>query len=150
MLLIAPTTLQRFYRKHGIKRKRVRQVKLLSATAQANFAQDKQRIIDAMEHARNQHMEVVYMDEVVFSKRGFPTHCYSRKGENITVNQKDVYSGFRTVLAAVNSAMGLVLIDSKEEVTNEKRIMEFIPKLSACLGGEPFALFMDNLSCHKT
>ena len=28
--------------------------------------------------------------------------------------------------------------------------MEYIPKLSMCMGGEPFALFMDNLICHKT
>ena len=90
------------------------------------------------------------MDEVVFSKRGFPTHCYSNKGLNITVKQRDVYSGFRTVIAAVNSDSGLVLIDSKEIVTNEERILEFIPKLSFCMGSEPFALFMDNLQPHKT
>ena len=66
------------------------------------------------------------------------------------MKQKDVYSGFRTVIAAVNSDFGLVLTDSKEIVTNEERILEFIPKLSFRMGGEPFALFMDNLSCHKT
>jgi len=43
------------------------------------------------------------------------------------VKQKDVYSGFRTVIAAVNSDFGLVLTDSKEIVTNEERILEFIP-----------------------
>ena len=95
-------------------------------------------------------MPIVYMDEVVFSKRGFPNRAYSNKGVNITVRQSDVYSGFRTVIAAVNSDMGLILTDSKEIVTNEERILEFIPKLSVCMGGEPFAMFMDNLICHKT
>ena len=87
-------------------------VKTLSMTAQDNFDANKQRILDKLRHARDTQMEVVYMDEVVFSKRGFPQRCYSKRGENITVNQKDVYSGYRTVIAAVNSGMGLILTDS--------------------------------------
>ena len=54
------------------------------------------------------------------------------------------------MIVAVNSDFGLILIDSKEIVTNEERILEFIPRLSGRMGGEPFALFMDNLICHKT
>ena len=87
-------------------------VKELSMKAQDEFYDNKQRIIDDLQHARDNLMQVVYMDEVVFSKRGFPTRCYSSKGVNITVKQRDVYSGFRTVIAAVNSDVGLVHIDS--------------------------------------
>ena len=148
--MIAPVTLTRLYAKHGVKRKKVRMIKELSLKAQNEFEDNKQRIISDLQHARDNQMQVVYMDEVVFSKRGFPTRCYSNKGVNTTVKQRDVYSGFRTVIAAVNSDFGLVLTDSKEIVTNEERILEFIPKLSLCMGSEAFALYMDNLKPHKT
>ena len=41
------------------------------------------------------------------------------------------------------------MTDSKEQCTNEERFLEFIPKLSTCMGGEPFALYLDQLSVHK-
>ena len=54
------------------------------------------------------------------------------------------------MIASVNSSMGLVLINNQEVITNEERILEYIPKLVECMGGDAFALFMDNLACHKT
>ena len=110
--MIAPTSLARFYCKNGVKRKRIKMTKQLSKFAKDNFDDNIQKILDSLQHARANQMEVVYMDEVVFSKRGFPQRCYSKRGVNISVKQKDVYSGFRTVIAAVNSSYGLLLIDS--------------------------------------
>ena len=45
--------------------------------------------------------------------------------------------------------MGLVLIKSEEVCTNEQRFLDFIPKLSECMGGAPFALYLDQLVVHK-
>ena len=44
--VIAATTLARFYKKHGVKRKRVKLAKELSLKAQEDFYDNKQRIID--------------------------------------------------------------------------------------------------------
>ena len=46
--VIAPTALERFYRKHGVKRKRVRMIKTLSMTAQDNFDDNRQKILDKL------------------------------------------------------------------------------------------------------
>ena len=46
--------------------------------------------------------------------------------------------------------MGLILIDSEEICTNEERFLAFIPKLVNAMGGDPFALYVDQLSVHKT
>ena len=94
-------------------------------------------------------MPVVYCDEVVFSKSSINKRTWSNRGVQFTTNQKEFYSGFRTVIAAVSSSMGLILIDSEEVCTNEERFLNYIPKLSDCMGGEPFALFLDNLVVHK-
>ena len=45
--------------------------------------------------------------------------------------------------------MGLILTDSEEVCTNEERFLKFIPDLSHCMGGEPFALYLDQLVVHK-
>ena len=50
---------------------------------------------------------------------------------------------FRTSIAAVSPTIGVVCIDTKEQVTNIDRFHPFIKKLSAKMNYRPFALFMD-------
>jgi hypothetical protein len=110
----------------------------------------KAECIGGLEKAREENRPIVYCDEIVFSKSSIMKSAWSNRRNHFTTNQEDFYSGFRTVIAAVNSDMGLIVIDSEEVPTNEERFLAFIPKLVNAMGGEPFALYVDQLSVHKT
>ena len=79
----------------------------------------KAECIRALELAETDNRPVVFCDEVVFSKSSIMKTAWCNRGVHFHTNQDDFYSGFRTVIAAVSSDMGLILIDSEEVITNE-------------------------------
>ena len=61
---------------------------------------------------------LLYLDEIVFSRAAMQGREWSNKGSILSVDQRLYYSGFRTVIVAVNAQQGLVYWDSKEQTTN--------------------------------
>ena len=106
-------------------------------------------MVKELQHAYDNDLPVVYLDEVVFTKTSIGKRTWTNRGVHLVTDHSEFYSGFRTVIAAVSSAMGIILTDSEEVCTNEERFLKFIPKLSTCMGGEPFALYLDQLIVHK-
>ena len=60
----------------------------------------------------------------------------------------EYFVGYRCAIVAVSSSMGLVDAEIYDSAVNEKTFLDYIPKLSTAMGGEPFYLYMDRLSVH--
>lgn len=105
---IAVTMLRKFYLNNKIKRKKVRQEKYLPPHIEANFRTRCQNLVDILNEARSQHKTIVYLDEVNFTKLSFQNREWSGNNSNLTVDQKDIYTGYRSVIVAMTEESGIV------------------------------------------
>jgi hypothetical protein len=60
-----------------------------------------------------------------------------------------VHVPYRATIVAVSTQMGLISAQTYTTAVNEQIFLDFIPKLSLAMGGEPFFLFLDRLSVHR-
>ena len=104
---IAVTSLRRLYHKHGIKRKKVRQEKVMPKNVRIDFVQKCQTVLEELTQARNEGRLVIFLDEVNFSKRSLALCEYSGKNTNLSVDQKEVYTGYRSVIACMTEEDGI-------------------------------------------
>ena len=88
-------------------------------------------------------MPIVYLDEVAFTKRTITTRCWSGRNTQLKVDQNNLYSEYRSVIATVSSEVGTVLIDIKDFVNNNELMLLFVQKLSRKMNRRPFVLYMD-------
>ena len=101
-----------------------------------------------MAKVKNTGWKIVFLDEVNFTKTTLLTNAYSNKGANITVNQKDIYSGYHSVITAISTDNKVEhLFIDKKAINNETYII-FLKQLRRKLRNENVYLFMDNLAVH--
>ena len=51
---------------------------------------------------------MIYLDECNFTKLSFQNRDWSGKNMNLTVDQKDIYTGYRSVIVAMTEEDGIV------------------------------------------
>ena len=51
---------------------------------------------------------IVYLDEVNFTKLSFQNKDWSGKNTNLTVDQKEIYTGYRSVIVSMTEELGIV------------------------------------------
>ena len=68
---IAVTTLRRLYLKNKIKRKVVRQEKVLPAETRQTFQEQCKELKEKLTIALKEERQIVYLDEINFTKRSF-------------------------------------------------------------------------------
>ena len=104
---ISTTRLASFYKRHHIRKKMIRRVKKSSAS-QINTRLEKQRyLVDQLKEMRRQKIKVIYLDETCFTKRTILSSTYCAKGQNIQVDEKDLYSFPSYVIAGVSQERGV-------------------------------------------
>ena len=58
--------------------------------------------------AKREGRVIVYLDEINFAKSAITLREWSAKNSNLSVDQEDVYVGFRNVIAAMNEEKGIL------------------------------------------
>ena len=56
------------------------------------------RILDGLAEAKEKQLRVLYADETNFTKRSIQTLEWSSRLDNLNVDQKQIYSGYRLSL----------------------------------------------------
>ena len=93
---------------------------------------------------------MIYLDEINFTKRSLKVRDWSVKNANLTVDQKEVYVGYRSVIASMTEEKGISLILIYEQAINSADFCYYLKKLRIKFGKQPIALFMDRLAVHKS
>ena len=93
---------------------------------------------------------MIYLDEINFTKRSLKLREWSGKNSNLTVDQKEVYVGYRSVIASMTEEKGISLIMIYEQAIDNEDFCYFLKKLRVRFGKQPIALFMDRLPVHKS
>ena len=68
---------------------------------------------------------------------------------HISVDENNVISQTRVVIAAVSSKIGTVLIDILNKGNSIKIFLEFLIKLRKKMKFKAFAIYLDNLTIHR-
>ncbi len=92
----------------------------------------------------------MWLYETNFTKLALQTTEWSRRRTNLGVDQQDVYTGYRSAIATVSEERGVELVWIQEKAVKEYDFLRYLVALSRANDQEPFALFMDNLTVHKT
>jgi len=147
---IAVTSLRRLYLKHKIRRKRVRHEKVLPQGLRAQYVEKCNELLAELEWAENEGQTVVFLDEINFTKLSLARTEWSAKNSNLSVDQQEVYQGYRSVIATMTAERGIGLCLIYTKAVDAEDFVEFLKKLRNKLGRKPVALFMDQLRVHKS
>ena len=100
--------------------------------------------------AKNDGYRVVYLDETCFSRSTVPKTEYCRQGQNVAADLAFMQEPTRAVLASISKEKGLEhhrIFDNSVKIPKFK---EFLQELRAMNGEDKIALFIDNLSAHRS
>ena len=92
----------------------------------------------------------MFLDEINFTKRSLVQREWSGKNSNLTVDQEDVYVGFRSVIAAMTEEEGIKHVRIQSEAVAAPHFIEYLKQLRRKMGQTPIALFCDQLAVHRS
>ena len=103
-----------------------------------------------LQQMHDSNTQVIYLDETVFTFSTFRAKGWAHNRERIRVNDSDMKVTTLAVIAAISEDGGLIDYLVHPRAINTEVFLAFVNQLSTKLGGGDFALFLDNLSVHKT
>ena len=116
----------------------------------AQYARDKGKMIAALKRAKRDGYRVIYIDETMFTRSTVPRSEYCLPNQNMTVNQAWINEPTMAVLSGISREKGQELFMLFPKSVNNEKFQEYLERLRAENGDAKIALFMDNLSCHKS
>ena len=114
-----------------------------------NFIINSRSLVEDIENAKREGRLIVYIDEILFSKRSIKLREWATKNSNLTVNQEDVYVGLRSVIAGMTEEYGIGLIKIHDHACTGEDFRDYLIQLRGKVGKRPVSLFMDNATIHK-
>ena len=100
--------------------------------------------------ARNDGYRVVYLDETCFTRSTVPKAEYCQQGQNVAADLAYMQEPTLVVLASISKEKGLEHYRIFDNSVNIAKFKEFLQELRGQNGDEKIALFMDNLSAHRS
>ena len=147
---IAVTSLRRLYLKNGIKRKKVRQEKHMPAHARADFQRKCRNLLNEIDGAKHEGRKFIYLDEINFTKRSVALREWSGKNSNLTIDQEEIYVGYRSVIATMTEEGGILHTRIQGKAVDSEDFIDYLNMLRYKMRVQPVALFMDQLAVHKS
>ena len=127
---ISASCLCRLYRKHSIKRKMVRRTKLPPTMIVSRYLELTNKCRSDVRDARARNLQIVYVDETVFTKRTYATHDYGAKGKIVEVDEARIYTPYVAALAAVSVEQGIDHLCTYDGAVNGTLFAQFLQDLS--------------------
>jgi transposase len=147
---ISPTTIRRVYLRHRIKFKNIKRGKREIDFTDSHYRALFHRMASILNQMRESKTKVVYLDETVFTFSTFKSRGWSNQRDRIKVNDSDLKVQTLALVAAISEEDGLIDFAIHPRSINTETFVAFVRQLSQKLAGEDFALFLDNLSVHKS
>ena len=105
---------------------------------------------DAVKATRLHDRKLVWVDEAVFTFNTFSTRAWASKYSSIQVTDADARVKTMAFVAAISEDGGLEAWAIHPRSISTPEFVAFVELVSAKLGGAEFAMFLDNLTVHKT
>ena len=75
---------------------------------------------------------------------------WSAKNTNLTVDQEDIYTGYRSVIASMSEERGYEFTQIHSQAIDSDDFIDYLKKLRKKAGEEPLSIFMDKLPVHRS
>ena len=98
------------------------------------FAGDCQEKLQEVLRARASSRRMVYLDEVNFTKLSFQSRDWSGKNMNLTVDQREIYTGYRSVIVAMTEEEGMAHFYISTSAIDATKFNKFLNQLYNTLG----------------
>ena len=128
----------------------MRHEKVLPPALRQKYAEKCSELLAELEWAENEGLTVVFLDEINFTKLSLARTEWSAKNSNLSVDQQEMYQGYRSVIATMTAERGMGLCLIHMQAVDADDFVAFLRKLRAKLGRRHIALFMDQLPVHKS
>ena len=80
------TLLTKVYNLHGIKKKRIKWIKVTKDKPVEVSVKEKNKMVRELRKVKQQGYKIVYIDETMFTRRSVPTKEYCLPSKNMTVD----------------------------------------------------------------
>lgn len=92
----------------------------------------------------NSKGHLIFSDECIFRGRGFQMQAWSRRGENIRVQDRTGNQPCQAVAAAICICHRVIAVKQVDYSFNHESYCEYLEDLAGACGGERIYLFQDN------
>ena len=92
----------------------------------------------------------MYLDEINFTKLSFQSKEWSCKNTNLAVDQRDIYTGYHSVIAAISEEKGVDQFIIYSAAVDSDDFIDYLQRLRKRHGKAPLAMFCDQLAVHKS
>ncbi len=147
---LSTTSLRRLYKKHGIRFKYIQKIKKEVDLHNQVYRVLFEKMTELLQQAETDKMPVVFLDEAVFTFNTFSKKAWSGPNESITVRDHALKVKTQAFIAAITLEQGLISYSIIPKSIKTEEFKAFLYQLSDYFEGKPFAVFLDNLSVHKT
>ena len=79
----------------------------MPVNSQLRFQQNCRDLLTKLEEMQRADKKIIYLDEINFTKRSLCLREWSRKNSNLTVDQEEVYRGYKSVIASMTAENGM-------------------------------------------
>lgn len=73
---------------------------------------------------------MLYLDEINFTKRSFLGRDWSAKKTNLAVDQKQIYTGYTSVIASMSAESGIELLVILSEAIDAEDFEDYLTELA--------------------
>ena len=123
--------------------KEIRKEKQVPPKVVDDYETDRLNLVANLQEARDSGLEIVCLDELVFSKHTIRRRTPALRNQTITLTYDDYYVPYCAGIASVSEQRGLVNLELMDCAVNAKTFKKHLKSLSKKMGGKPFALFLD-------
>ena len=117
--------------------------------SRVDYPEKCQKLWNEIRDAREEGRELIYLDETNFTKLALPTREWSTRHSNLTVEQEDVYQGYRSVLVSMHETRGIENPKIQDRAINSDDFISYLKMMRSRHHKKPLALLMDQLTVHK-
>ena len=140
----------KLYHEKKIRLKKVQPEKMILNKQLPNIYQDVIELVDDVKSALLQGFRIVQIDEMMVTKRTFPTHDWSKLHTNTSFDLSKVDAKAIAVIGAVSRERGMELAMTFPRSINIVRFKIFLQQLRDKYPFDNLLLMMDNLGVHKS
>ena len=142
--------LREIYRESKVRRKFLKETKLVTRPhlRKINAAAKEAHVLLSDHLARG--FSIVYLDEVCFTKTTLPKLAWSAVRHNFQVDPKQYDTSCYAVVAAISYCRGLELVQIEKGSIDRAKFKVFLEDLRQTHWADDIAIFMDNLSVHRS
>ena len=144
-----PTLLRNIYKKHQVKKKAILHKKVVTPDLAAQLPALKEQLRQELTALRDQGYKIVYIDETMFTRKAMAKLEWAAKHQNAEIDEAQLNEPTKALLTGISES-GVEQWKIFPKSVNIKKFQQYLQLVRDAHGDEKVALFMDNLSVHKS